>query len=130
MTENSDAINNDLMLSFSSISLAGNKIERFDEILWPHSVQKSIARRAKQLKETLTPVFGEENIGVSLHPAMVVDPFETSMLLKKSRIPITSIDVPDVIPPQELVEKVIKSVRTNDGRAFNHLGWSLQNAKK
>jgi len=112
-----------LQVSFSSISCAPVNVYRPHEILLPHFVTTGIVERASHIKEILEPIFEEGNVGISLHPAVVVDVPKAARLLEQAHIPITSIDSPDIIPHMDLLKKLVR----DHGRMLSQIGWSLQN---
>lgn len=117
----------ELHISFSSISLAPTNIFRPDQILVPACVTRGIVQRAVSMRNVLAPIFGKANIGVSLHPARVVDVPLIGKLFQEQQIQISSVDIPDVVTFRNEVKNMMHDIFRADGMFFNRVGWMLQN---
>lgn len=117
-----------LQFAVSSTSCAEYRMTRPHQIAIPRFATKAIVNRASQLKETLEPVFGLGNVGVSLHLARVIDIPRAVKMLKRNSVPITSIDTPDIYPVREFLEQIIENLRTRSVREILlNIGFSLHN---
>lgn len=117
-----------LQFSVSSISCSEASPLRPDKILIPRFATETMVQRAITLKQTLEPVFGNDNISISLHPASVVNVPRAAELLSYAGVYISSIDIPDVITNWQMVKNILNSLRTrNFKRTPLDIGWRLQN---
>jgi len=119
-----------LQFAVSSMSTGEYRPSHLHEILVPRFATEQLVKRTAYLKERLGPVFGQENISLSLHPATTIDMPKAIKLLQAAGIPVSSIDAPSVYANKLYVSNVLKSFLGGNLRELKiQTGWRLQNVE-
>lgn len=102
------------LVEIPSLSAQGTK--SISELLDSKILTQTMLGNLEKIRENIP----SENVGISLHTGMLVD----LDMVKKSRLPVTSIDTPDTTWLMERLMTIIK----RPAQTPEHIGWALNSS--
>lgn len=117
-----------LQFAVSSISCSEHRLLHFPSILIPQLATKATVERIARFRDALEPVFGRNNISASFHLGYATNATEAVQRLRQRGIKISSIDTPDIFSNWQLLNVLIKSLKTKDFKEVAlDIGWRVNN---
>lgn len=117
-----------LQVVISSASCGEFRGSRAHKVIFPSPATAETVRRVGTFRDGVAPFFGPENVSVSLHAGFATDIPLAGKLYNEAGIAISSLDIPDIVPVTETIQKVLKDgILGNVGLVKRHVGWGLQN---